>query len=405
LSRDDLQIVTPRVSSAPTRPNWAEISAPALRRNYDRLAMQAERYGGEVICVIKANAYGHDVLGCARVLTRAGVGWLAVTSVDEGADLVRHLRQSGTVPRILVLGGLFAEEDAQRAIRYDLTPVILSLQQLQWLTEAALRDCSPFEKFRFHLEIDTGMARQGVRWDDTVQWERISEVLLQKSNLTLEALMTHFASPDDPSSPQTRQQLQYFNQVIQGFYVQGIRPPLLHAGNSVSLFDASQAESLMELAHTYGVGLLVRPGLALYGYGVANANLEPVLTWKTRITGLRRLQAGAPVSYNATFHAMRASLIATLAVGYADGFPRALSNRGTALIRGRRAPVVGRVTMDQTMVDVSQIEDVAIGDEVVLIGQQGDFTISAGQIATLTGTIPWEVLCNISARVHRIFKE
>jgi alanine racemase len=130
-----------------------------------------------------------------------------------------------------------------------------------------------------------------------------------------------------------------------------------------------------------------------------------VLTWKTRITSLRRLQAGAPVSYNATYHSMRASTIATLAVGYADGYSRSLSNRGTVLIRGQRAPVVGRVTMDQTMVDVTNIEDAAIGDEAVLLGAQGELNVSAAQIATLTGTIPWEVLTGISERVQRVFKE
>ncbi len=407
MSREDLQIVTPRVPSAPTRPNWAEISASALRYNFGRLVAQANRVDGELICVIKANAYGHDVAGCARVLMTAGAKWFAVTSVDEGAELIRHLRHDGnpTMPRVLVLGGLFAPEDARRAIRYQLTPVVLSLQQLQWFVEAAARDCSPVDRFRFHLEVDTGMARQGIRWDEVTQLDAVAELLNQKTNLSLEALMTHFASPDDPSSPQTGQQLQYFKGVIQHFYVQGIRPPMLHAGNSVTLFDASQAESLMELAHTYGSQLLLRPGLALYGYGVANAGLQPVLTWKTRVTGLRRVQAGAPVSYNATFHSKRASIIATLAAGYADGYNRLLSNRATVLIRGERAPVVGRVTMDQTMVDVSGIEGVTVGDEVVLLGTQGEFTISATQIATLTGSIPWEVFCDISARVHRVFKD
>jgi alanine racemase len=410
LPRDDLKVVTPRIHFAPTRPNWAEISASALRSNYERLCEQADQCRGHLICVIKANAYGHDVVGCARVLMAAGATWFAVTSVDEGADLVRLLRQETPVagrafPRVLVLGGLFAREDAERAIRYGLTPVILSLQQLQWLAEAARRECSPQDKYRFHLEIDTGMARQGVRWDDAAQLDAIVEMLVGKSNIAPEALMTHYASADDPSSPQTGQQLQYFTGVIKRLYAEGIRPPMLHAGNSVTLFDASQAESLMDLAHTYGARLLLRPGLALYGYGVANADLEPVLTWKTRITGLRRVQAGAPVSYNATYHSMRAGTIATLATGYADGYNRLLSNRGTVLVRGERAPVVGRVTMDQKMVDVTNIEGAAVGDEVVLLGSQGDYTVSATQIATLTGSIPWEVLCDISARVHRVFTE
>jgi alanine racemase len=337
------------------------------------------------------------------VLTAAGAQWFAVTSVDEGVEVARHLLQERLrVGRILVLGGLYSLEDALRAVRYQLTPVIFSLQQFEWLADAARREGSP-HGYRFHLEIDTGMARHGLRWDDGAQLDAMAEIVAKTPAVSLEALATHFASPDDASSPQTRQQLQYFAGVMQRLYALGIRPPLLHAGNSVTLFDSSQAESLMELAHRYHTGLLLRPGIALYGY--LQRGLRPVLTWKTRITGLRRLQAGDAVSYNATFHAMRASNIATLPVGYADGYNRLLSNRGTVLVRGKRAPVVGRVTMDQIMIDVSAIDGAAIGDEAVLLGSQGEFIVSAAQLATLTGTIPWEVLCAIHPRVNRVFTD
>ena len=403
MSRDDLKLVSLNPVPGPTRPDWAEISSSALRQNYGVLTAQANVYQAQIISVIKANAYGHGVDGCARVLTAAGAPWLAVTSVDEGVQVAAALRHASLAsPRILILGGLFGTEDARRAVRHDLTPVIFSMHQLQWLADAADREGSA-PHFPFHLEIDTGMARHGTRWDDSAQLDAIADFLNGQKVVGAEALMTHFASADDPSSPQTSQQQQYFATAIKRLYALGIRPPLVHAGNSATLFDVSNAEALMELANTYSTQLLMRPGLALYGYGPPNQDLQPVLTWKTRITGLRRLQAGDAVSYNATFHAMRSSLIATIASGYADGYSRLLSNKGSVLIRGQRAPVVGRVTMDQTMVDVSAIENAAIGDEVVLIGTQGDLTISAAQIATLTGTIAWEVLCNIHARVHRLY--
>ena len=403
MSRDDLQLVSLNALPGPTRPDWAEISASALRHNYRLITAHADPFDAQIICVIKANAYGHGVDGCARVLTSAGARWLAVTSVDEGVQVAAALRHVGlATPRILVLGGLFGPEDARRAVRHELTPVLFAMHQVMWLAEAANREGAATH-FPFHLEIDTGMARHGIRWDDGLQLDAVADFLAQQRWVGVEALMTHFASADDPSSPQTDQQQQYFTSAIKRLYALGVRPPLLHAGNSATLFDGSNAEALMQMAHTYSKQLLMRPGLALYGHGTQNHDLQPVLTWKTRITGLRRLQAGDAVSYNATYHAMRSSTIATIAVGYADGYNRLLSNKGSVLVRGQRAPVVGRVTMDQVMVDVSAIDDAAIGDEVVLIGTQGDLTISAAQIATLTGTITWEVLCDIGARVHRVF--
>jgi alanine racemase len=396
----------PVAQLAPHRPAWAEVSASALRGNYEVLRDQAAEFDAGIIAVIKANAYGHGVAQCAQVLAEAGAEWFAITSVDEGMEVVQAL--GSQAPRILVLSGVFDLEDARRAIRYRLTPVLLSLQQVEWLAEAARLENSS-DKLAFHLEIDTGMARNGVRWDDTAQMEAIAALLAANSNLRAEGVLTHFASPDEPASPQNAQQIQRFQRALAHLHALGVRPALVHAGNSFTLFDEPRIDSLAEVAQMYGAGLLLRPGLALYGYGAGSAvaaeEVKPVLTWKSRVTNLRRLQAGDGVSYNATFHTMRATTVATLATGYADGYNRLLSNKGTVLIRGQRAAVLGRVTMDQIMVDVTQIEDVAVGDEAVLLGTQGDFTISAGQIATLTGTIPWEVLCAISARVARVLTE
>ena len=397
-----------RSSSLPSeRPVWAEISSSALRNNYQRMVRQAGDSLAGIICVIKADAYGHGACACAHVLMEAGATWFAVTSVDEGVDLLRRCRQDGLrvdleAGRILVLSGIFSLDDALHAVRYQLTPVLLSQQQALWIAEAAHREAAPAEKYNVHLEIDTGMARNGIRWDDTAQMDAIAEALGSASHCRVEAVLTHFSSPDDASSPQTRQQVQRFAQALAYLYAQGVRPTVIHAGNSVTLFEASQTEALAEIAHTYGAKLLLRPGIALYGYGVAHAELEPVLTWKAQITSLRRLQAGDPVSYNATFHTRHATTVATLPVGYADGYNRLLSNKGSVLVRGERCAVLGRVTMDQIMVDVTDFEGVTLGEEVVLLGTQGEQVMSATQIAILTDTIPYEVLCAIHERVPRI---
>jgi len=256
-----------------------------------------------------------------------------------------------------------------------------------------------------HLEIDTGMARQGIPWDDTQALAAFAERLEEHPQLRLEGVMTHFASPEDVYSTQTGQQLNRFRAALATLQQHGCAPPLIHAGNSASLFEDDQMAHLREIASHYGSRLLLRPGIALYGYGPhpTERGLQPVLSWKTRITGMRTIAEGEAVSYNATFRAARTSRIAMLPVGYADGYSRLLSNRGQGLVRGQRAPIAGRVTMDQTMIDVTDIADAAIGDEVVLLGQQGGDRITADDIAAYTGTISYEVLCAIGTRVPRLW--
>jgi alanine racemase len=217
--------------------------------------------------------------------------------------------------------------------------------------------------------------------------------------------MTHFAAPEDSGSRQTGEQLDRFRTALATLREHGIAPPLIHAGNSASLFEAAQISALQDIAQQSGSRLLLRPGIALYGYGPdpTERGLQPVLSWKTRITALRTIAEGEAVSYNATFRASRTTRIALLPIGYADGYNRLLSNRGEVLVRGQRAPIAGRVTMDQTMVDVTNIADAAIGDEVVLLGQQGSDRITADDLAGHTGTIAYEVLCAVSARVPRLW--
>ena len=379
-----------------TRPTCAEISRTALRSNYRILHEQAARAGADVVSVIKANAYGHGAVEALSVLVADGCDWFAVTCFDEALLLQPQLKAH----RTLILSGLFASE-AQAVVEHALTPVLGSVEQLAWLAEAVPQPAdSPFP---VHLEIDTGMARQGIQWNDVAALATFAAQLKRHPQLLLEAVMTHFASPEDPSSPQTAEQLDRFRAVLATLREHGITSPVIHAGNSASLFEATQIATLRDIAQQSCSRLLLRTGIALYGYGplAAERGLQPVLSWKTRIAALRTIPAGEGVSYNATFRAARPTRIALLPVGYADGYNRLLSNRGEVLVRGQRAPIAGRVTMDQTMVDVTDIADAAIGDEVVLLGQQGSERITADDLAAHTGTIAYEVLCAIGTRVPR----
>lgn len=385
--------------SAATRPTWAELSRAALGSNYRILRDQAARSHAEAVAVIKADAYGHGAAEALATLAAERCDWFAVTCLDEARILQPQLKGR----RTLILSGIF-EDEAPEIVRHALTPVIGALQQLAWLAEAVPPSAAP--PFSLHLEIDTGMARQGIQWNDAAALAAFAAQLTAAPQLHLEAVMTHFASPEDESSQQTAQQIERFAIAIATLRSHGIVPPILHAGNSASLFVAGQAAALRGLAQQSGSRLLLRPGISLYGYGpkAAARGLQPVLAWKTRIAALREIPAGEPVSYNATFRAARPTRIALLPVGYADGYSRLLSNCGEVLVCGRRAPIAGRVTMDQTMIDVTEVPDAATGDEVILIGEQGRDRITADDLADHTGTIAYEVLCAVGQRVPRIWK-
>jgi alanine racemase len=384
--------------SSSTRPTWAELSQAALRSNYRILRDRAARAGADAVAVIKANAYGHGAAEALAVLVEDGCDWFGVTCLDEALLLQPQLKNH----RTLVLSGLF-EDEAQEVLSHAFTPVLGSLDQLRWLAEAVPQFAEP--PFPLHLEIDTGMARQGIQWNDIPALAAFAARLRQHPQLSLEAAMTHFASPEDPESAQTAEQLERLRGALATLREHGIAPPLIHAGNSASLFEPAQITTLRDIAQQSGSRLLLRPGIALYGYGphAAERGLQPVLSWKTRITALRTIAAGEAVSYNATFRASRPTRIALLPVGYADGYNRLLSNRGEVLIRGQRAPITGRVTMDQTMIDVTDTPKVAIGDEVVLLGQQGSDRITADNLAAQASSISYEVLCAVGNRVPRIW--
>lgn len=298
--------------------------------------------------------------------------------------------------------------DADTVISLGLTPVVWTPWHLDLLEKAAAARGMPSLSVGVHLEVDTGMSRQGLRVDEA------AELLLRfhpGSHLRLEGVMTHFSAPETISTVRPNAQLARFETALNLILERGLQPEWVHAGNSSTLVAGTDRHVLMEMASRAGARLMLRPGLALYGYvdhitqdGLSwdgEAGLDPVLSWKTQVTSLLPLHAGETSGYGNTFAASRESRLALLPVGYADGLNRLLSNRGYVLIRGREAPIAGRVSMDQTVVDVTDIPAAAVGDEVVLLGSQGGLSIDAWDIADLTGSIPWEVLCSISARVPR----
>jgi alanine racemase len=315
--------------------------------------------------------------------------------------------------RVLIMSGI-ARGQAAAAIQFQLTPIAWELWQLDELEAAARAAGAAPGSFPVHLEIDTGMSRQGVLPGEV---SNIFSRFAPGSPLRLEGVMTHLYAADETDGEVTREQLARLDGVLTRISAAGLFAEWLNVGNSAALL-AGHARPLGELAARHGMKALLRPGIALFGIAPefdpafaaadeppslarARATLEPVLTWKSSVIGVRAVPAGASVGYNGTFVATEPMRLALVAVGYADGLARSLGNRFHLLVRGERAPLVGRVSMDQAVLDVTEIPGVAAGDEVVLIGTQGNETITAYDHARATGTIPWEVFTRIGARVAR----
>jgi alanine racemase len=374
------------------RPVWAEISRSNLLHNFRLLRSLAAP--AELLAVVKANAYGHDCVACAQVLAVEGAKWLGVTSIEEGVAV----RAACPDAEILSMCGLWPGEGGA-ALAHHITPVVWEPVHLNEAARAG-------QPFSVHLEIDTGMSRQGVRME---YLHALLDKLQSMPALRVDGVLTHFHSPEVLDSSANQDQFAKFVTAMDTITARGLRPRWIHAGNSASLFEPG-ATALERLAKKHGATALLRPGLALYGYAARFAggaqprqadNLKPVLAWKSRVMSLRTIQPGETAGYCATFTATRPTRLALLPAGYADGLNRLLSNRGTVLIRGKRSPIAGRISMDLATVDVSEIPGVEIGDEAVLIGAQGAEAITAYDHADLAGTIPYEILCNISARVPR----
>jgi alanine racemase len=391
------------------RPCWAEIRTRALEENMRFLASLAAPHA-ELLAMVKGNAYGHSLALCAPAAVRGGAGWLGVTSVEEGIA-ARALRPD---MRVLIMSGFYRGQ-AAAAIQFELTPIAWELWQLDELESAARAAGAMPGSFPVHLEIDTGMSRQGVLPGE------LSSILSRfapGSPLRLEGVMTHLYAADEADGDASREQLAILDGVLSRISAAGLFAEWLNVGNSAALL-AGQARPLGELATRHGMKALLRPGLALFGIvpefdpafevgveppalAAARVALKPVLTWKSSVVGVRSVPAGASVGYNGTFVATEPMRLALIAAGYADGLARSLGNRFDLLVRGERAPLVGRVSMDQAVLDVTEIPGVAAGDEVVLIGTQGNETITAYDHARAMGTIPWEIFTRIGSRVVRM---
>ncbi len=368
------------------RPTRAEIDLSALRHNLAAIRAIAAPAG--VLAVVKANAYGHGAVVVAKELERQGVDMLAVALVEEGIEL----RNAGVRAPILVLGGSY-EGGYELLVEHDLTPTVFRPEHLAGLEAAA---AAIGRTVKAHLKVDTGMGRIGV-WH--TELESMLEAAKAARRVVIDGLASHFAVADVPGAALTREQLAHFRAADEAVRKAGFHPTWRHLSNSAAALDLPETRDGRWIN-------LVRPGIVLYGLAPAEAFsgrvcLRPVLSWKTGITHLKAVPAGTAISYGATWVANRPSVIATLPVGYADGYSRARSSRAEVLVRGRRARIVGRVCMDMCMADVTDVPGVQVGDEVVLLGRQGNEVVSAEELAALDGTLHYEVLCAIGARVPR----
>ncbi len=379
----------PSLDEAPLhlRPTEVEVDLGALAHNLK----EAKRLVGpavQVLAVVKADAYGHGAVPAARAFVGAGAAWLGVAIVEEGAEL----RRAGLVAPICVLSGL-AGDEAAALVEHRLTPMVYRPDQLAAVARAVR--AAGLVHYGVHLKVDTGMGRYGALPEEVGAF---LDALRAHPALELEGLATHFALADQGDDRSMAEQRAKFDAVAQSLSARGLHPKLRHLANSASLLDHPETHAD-----------LVRPGLMLYGIAPAArlkrlADLKPALTFRTHITHLKEVPAGFPVSYGATYVTTRPSRLATLPVGYADGLPRAVSNRAEMLVRERRAPLVGRVCMDACLLDVTHVAGASIGDEVVLIGRQGAVAIGADELATHADTVSYEILCGIGKRVPRVYR-
>ena len=373
-----------------------DISKTRLVENF-RAIQSVAGAGVEVLAVVKANGYGHDASLCAPVLVGAGARWLGVSDVEEGARVRQALAESST--RLLVMCGMELG-DASAMAAHGLTPVVWTPEHVGAMERAAR---AAGHRLNVHLEIDTGMARQGVA--PGPELGAMAERLAASRWVCCEGVMTHLSSAEVANSTVTAAQRERFGAAIDQLHAANIQPEFVHLGNSSAVDEGSTMSWIRETAKKIGAKAMVRTGLAIYGLclEVANgeslltAKLTPALTWKTRIIGLRDIPKGATVGYGATFTAKKQMRLALLPVGYADGFRRAASSgvgNGWVMIQNKRAAVVGRVSMNLTTVDVTGIPGTDLGGEVVLLGEG----VSAEDHAQWSGTIPYDILCGIRAK-------
>lgn len=369
------------------RPTVVEIDLDAVRQNFEALAAKV---GGvnRLLGVVKADAYGHGAPAVAKVLEAAHTRMLGVATTDEAIEL----REAGIKKDILILGAILPAE-IDDALKATATITVTDTGFARILDERARKHAT---KVKVHIKIDTGMGRIGVPHEKATQ--AVTEVS-ELQGLDIEGIFTHFPSSDKADKSFTYVQLAHFKGILAELEKKGLRPPLAHSANSAALLDVTASHFDM-----------ARPGISIYGYYPSgevsrDVPLKPAMTLKTRIAFLKRVPPGTSVSYGRSFVTQRESVLATLPVGYADGYFRALSNRARMQVKGSFAPVVGRVCMDQTIVDVTAIPDVSVGDEVMVYSPTREHPNSVENIALLLGSIPNEVICAVGKRVPRVYKQ
>lgn len=365
------------------RPTYATIDLDRFAHNVDVIARLLPE-GARLVPVLKADGYGHGAVELARRLTNDRVAMIAVALLEEALEL----RRASTTLPILVLGPI-SREQIPIALDHDVTIGVIGPEELESVCDVAReRDVA------IHLKLDSGMGRMGVIESEL---PRVIEMIRATSRLRIEGIYTHFANAEDASDPFTEQQIAAYDRMLAVLRQRGIDAPRHHFANSPA--------TLQGLVRP---GDFARVGIALYGpqrIATAAGAIEPVLRWRTEIMRLKELPAGHAIGYGTTFRTSRPSRIATLPVGYADGYDRLLSNNGEVLVRGKRAPVVGRVSMDLITIDVTDVAGVTVGDEVILIGKQGDEIITANEVGLKSQTIGYEVFCRISSRVPRLYPD
>jgi len=370
------------------RPTWAEVDLDALAHNF-RVIRQHVGPDVKVLAAVKANAYGHGAVECSRRLEREGVDWFGVALPEEGVEL----RNAGISTPILCMGGSWEAQEGL-CIQQKLTPVVYRLDVAEALNRAANEAETTVE---IHVKIDTGMGRLGVRCDDLPEF---CNALKRLQNIRVDGVMTHLASADDQTRREyTEKQVERFRAAQSIFQDRGFAPTHVHAANSAGLFAFPESRFN-----------LVRPGGTLYGFtrDVLPGNLErptlrAVMSLYSRIEFLKQVKTGENLGYGGTFETTRDSVIATIPIGYDDGYRRAFSNKSRVIVRDQFAPIVGRVSMDLTIIDVTDVPNVAMDDPVTLLGSKGECSIAAEDLGELAGTISYEITCGISNRVPRIY--
>ncbi|MGD0336661.1 MAG: alanine racemase [Candidatus Omnitrophota bacterium] len=363
------------------RPTWAEVNLSNLAHNF-RQVKKLVSCATKVMVTVKADAYGHGLIPVSKKIVSCGADFLGVASIDEGIKI----REAGIRIPVLVLGAIL-KKDVTPAFRYNLALTVCDRELAQALNVFARKKK---KKVNVHVKVDTGMGRIGVMPHDA---EKLVERINNLPFVKMDGIFTHFAFADT-NKDFTSYQIDIFNKLIERLRKKGIGIPLMHSANSMGIIDYKNSHFN-----------LVRPGLVIYGLYPKEGlkiDLKPVLSLKTKVVFIKKVPAGCGISYGHAYFTKRPTKIVTIPIGYGDGYPRNLSNKGPVLIGGKRFKICGRICMDQIMVDVGDL-DVKIGDEAVLIGSQGRKKIVAEELAELSGTIPYEIVCGLGSRIPRVY--